>query len=189
MLQAFTKKKGNKANKRPRRIFLEVASGLGKSFIILTTAALLIKSEDCKVKKVQIVYSEPEIMNFEMPHINAMKELLGDDRVLTKVHEDLTSLDLNDETLLTILDEADRFLFGDCHESIPTLQGNKGFLLALSATGLWKGNDTERRFLEKMSLMCVAARWGPGDDEEGFDLATSVATVSSFSEFAQSTVG
>ena len=60
---------------RYKRIFLEVASGLGKSFIILTATALLLKVG--VINSVDIIYSEPEILAFEQPHVNMMKQLVG----------------------------------------------------------------------------------------------------------------
>ena len=65
----------NQKTPKYKRMLLQVASGLGKSFIILTATALLLKVG--VINSVDIIYSEPEILAFEQPHVDMMKQLVG----------------------------------------------------------------------------------------------------------------
>ena len=73
---------------------MEVASGLGKSYIIILAVAVLLYWKI--IKQVLIVYSEPEIQSQEQKHVAMIREILGsDDKVTTRVHRTLKDFNFN----------------------------------------------------------------------------------------------
>ena len=73
---------------------MEVASGLGKSYIIILAVAVLLYWKI--IKQVLIVYSEPEIQSQEEKHVAMIREILGaDERVTTRVHCTLKDFNFN----------------------------------------------------------------------------------------------
>ena len=86
-----------------------------------------------------------------------LRKILGQDNVTTNVHQTFNNFSFNQLKHLTIIDEADRLLFGDDQSSVPNITG-KGPLLCLSATGLTQASSHEMLYLSGL-MFCVTSNW------------------------------
>ena len=164
-----------------KRVFMEVASGLGKSYIIILTVAVLLQLG--QINSVMIVYSEPEIRDQEEKNVDMLKTILnGDARVTTRVHQTFSDFNFTFQKQLTIIDEADRLLFGDDRDEVPKLTGDSP-ILCLSATGLAHASEDEKNHLSKICKMtCISTQWADIELE-----SHEIQEVHSFRDFLNRT--
>ena len=118
--------------KKQKRHFLQMGSGLGKSFVMAHLTTVLLHAG--AIDSVTLIFSEPELLRNEEAIVERIRKMCAKP-IVTKLMTDLYNVDLP-ATMLTICDEADRMLFGDTRKSgFPSVTGD-GFFLGLSATGL-----------------------------------------------------
>ena len=147
-----------------KRIFVEVASGQGKSRIILSIAAMFTTGAH-RVNKITLVYSEQDIATCEQDLISKAEKLNNAFVTEVKLIADLPQTLHLQEGTLTIVDEADMLLLKVFGGATKLQLSGQGYLLCVSATGIVCGTQPEAKFImsDALQLKCFKAEWGGVD--------------------------